>query len=280
MKAGVILPQVTFDPGGFSVLGDAIMLQRLQHALLYWENVSTPLASTTYTDRYINTVQQLSTSGLVELVDLDIFPNGVISFDNKNFQPIINYFVELRSRESESWGLLSDGEYGDPLPHTVNALEQLKSSRQKSIHLSLARALPLPTADTSIDDIVKFREDRKDLLEELHHALNKLSSEYANLSDEEEPLILAHLALDNAMSEYATTIKERMAIGSFKLLRYGVAVGLVGVGAASQSVPGLFIGVALQQFVDGKIKSISTKLPKSPQSGPYAYAFVAQKDLS
>lgn len=279
MRQGIIVPHLEFDTFGYGLTSEKLLLPKLKQALLYWESVATPIATSKMNDGYIPVVQDLGKSGIVEVSDLDIFPSGPVP-EKARLERVFEHFLELRNRPGQSWAFLVQDSTHSFLPLAAQTQSAPPASKQLAISIALTSKLPIPDPKTSFEDIIEFRERNIDKLREMQFEINRTSSLYSNLSDEEEPLILAHKELDRALSSYAATIRSRLPIASHRILTFGVTSFVAGLPTIfTDPQVGILASGAIGTMAGIKLSQIDGKLPALPSRGPFSYAFAAKRTL-
>ncbi|ATD09747.1 DUF6236 family protein [Pseudoalteromonas piscicida] len=236
MERGVIAAPMSFKfhMVGFSV-GSAITPEMIRYYLLYWDKLIVPdnnLVSFGIPDE-----QDLLGSGKLYRPRSQL----VGSFHD---QQIARAIIEEQCKIAEMFYKDSTTDW---VLHQHNAeqifLTEKTSSFKNTLRINLANALPVPTADVNINDILEFKERRSSELKALHEALDGIYVEILNSPDESLAGKMTVSNLSDSINNLDRVSKERFGFFNkfsvepqyslnFKdIINYSAGGGLMGLGA-------------------------------------------------
>uniref|UniRef100_UPI003B526F6E DUF6236 family protein n=1 Tax=Roseovarius indicus TaxID=540747 RepID=UPI003B526F6E len=279
MERGVMLPPIHVERNGFGILGDLPFLQTVPIALLYWDKIYAPIAVRGMSPSYDNAVDSLIELGAAESIDL----KSENSFSSHEKEALIkkyrNALASLDGRKSEVWSVLPLLPVQDSTI-AAQVSPYLPNSRKTiaSIEVCLRKALPVPEREIPYNDILEFKEKRRDQLNRLHAELTQLSSRYVLAADDETALKLSMNDLTNAVSELQKVYEEKWIIKVTK--NFSAAFAIEGLLPASVTyLAGVPIDKAFMAGAGCAIvrSAVSASLPPKHKNNPYAYTLDASK---
>lgn len=279
MKNGVVLPPVSIEPGkSFTFVHPQMQMENLNRALLYWEDVSTPMFASPRIFRtpYLDKILQLHKQKLLQIPDYaHVMATNTLD-TNVDSTRLFKLYDKMRQTKGESWSLLAP-EGMNPIETCSNETLKLQGSRQRALHIGLVKQLPVPSASVNPMKIIDFRNKNLEHLRAFHHALNEFAAKYSQLSDEEEPLLQAQAELADAMEGYTTRAQNRVAKGGLRTLEFSLLMASTGAGAVIGGVPGAIIGSLAGHAGCKLISTIEAKIPKTETASPFFYAMQSAK---
>jgi len=197
---GIIRPQ----PGGF-IMERSISPEELRYYVLYWDRVVVPGNNLVYIR--IPEEELLTSSGAIERPRVTFqgsFQGDQITYAMLSCQCLVA--EELVKDKSIDWVLHQFGAECT-LPNNF-------SHQKNIIRVDLANALPVPSPDTPIEEILEFKESRRDELGQLHNELDRLYEQILTAPDKD-------LASKKVVSDLTGRIEnlEKVANERFKRTR-------------------------------------------------------------
>lgn len=166
MNRGIIAPAgiVTKLDKGFT-MERSLSIEELYYLIMYWDKIIIPSNNLVYIG--IPQEEILISSGAIERPKINCqgsFNGDMIANLLLSSQSIVS--KELMKDTSTDWVIHQIGDEA-VYPENFNVKKNI-------IQINLANALPVPNKDISIYEILKFKEVRKDELNELHNSLDEL----------------------------------------------------------------------------------------------------------
>lgn len=166
MNRGIIAPAgiVTKVDQGFS-MERSLSLEEIYYLIMYWDKIIIPSNNLVYIG--IPQEEILISLGAIERPKINC--QGTFNGDM-----IANLLLSSQSIVSEQ--LMKDSSTDWVIHQIGNKTVYPENFNEKKnvIQISLANTLPVPSKDISIDEILKFKQTRKDELSELHNLLDEL----------------------------------------------------------------------------------------------------------
>ena len=263
--------------GSFQV--NPISPDDLRHYLLYWDRIDVPCNSAVSYRCSDKDQEVLECEGILTRTAVDVSEFGLpVS------EPLVvsamaqaNSYETNNRKSDESWVICQ--------PST---LLQLPSQKKTSIvEIELRQSLPVPASDIEIDDILSFKEERRDQLMEFRLAMDTLYLDVVNSADTERSLEVACQTIEGKLTAINTLMVEqkwRRFIPDLKVqLDLPDLVAKVAAGAAigyNHAMPLLGAGFGLT------LSALSVKIELSPKPNslpadlqPYAYLHHAKHEL-
>ena len=277
-KGLVISNPIWINQNGSTLSGGLDPLE-LRFSLLYWDKLVWPKSNLInfpggYDAEYLETLKILSrpvkyhAGGDVETIILDMY---------------LRTYIELNDEEPGVWAL-SQGEKSLFLEHGLGLF-----SEGSGMSLNLLRAIPIPAKDVPLNEILEFKEKRKDELLVLRAHIDKLVRAIQGSPTITDEFNRAAKEVDDACSDmlklgrewqwpvHFADLKTSFNFNSMKFL------GHVGGGWKFAEPYGL-TAASIVASVAGLISTIDIKsdlnfrgLKKS--SSPYRYSHLAHKEL-
>jgi hypothetical protein len=153
------------------------------------------------------------------------------------------------------------------------------------LELALTDALPAPPPDTAFQDIIHFKRQRADKLQELQHAIEMLSASLSGAEEIAEALTVGQNEISKILNDIDRIFGEKWPKRLYKTLR--TSIGSIAVGAAggalaagSLDIPLVVaagLGAGAKPLLSAALTTIigDRKLPE--RATPYIYAYEAQQ---
>jgi hypothetical protein len=194
MERGVIaspaLIDITFD--GFT-MKRSISSEEIRYYALYWDKIVIPGSNLVYV-------------GVPEeelLIETGVIERPRVSFGGSwGGSDLGHSFALAQSKVAE--GLIKSNDDCDWVLHQMGrtlALPTQFQVQQRNLRFDLINALPVPSGDTPIEDILDFKYRRKDQLGDLHQSLDAL---YVDVLNSPDP----SFASLKAVSDFKKTISD------------------------------------------------------------------------
>jgi hypothetical protein len=270
---GLLFPQRMSSPGGALINLNQIPANDYHSAILYWDRFACPTNNLIHVD--LPSEDTLMKEGIL------VRPRAVASgkFDGSDIVRMaaaaqIRQFAELERSDPGYWCLTGTQ------PDDLAATSEFTTGR--SALLELINSLPLPPEDTPIENLLEFKLKRKDELQRMRSALDKVYLQIAGSPDQQMSIEVAVEEIDRAIADLHKISREW-----WKEIKLSDMKTLVNLGAPA--VVGALLGSAIAMPAIGAIaggvasffnikNSIQSKLKKD-RSSPYWYAVSVKKEL-
>jgi hypothetical protein len=271
----VVSPPIEISRDSLFVKSASLDLQELRFALLFWDKLVWPSSlidfSRTPDDEF------LEQAGILSRLEVLI---GGGSVAEVAAQTQIQAFLELERCEPGLWAL-AQGENSLLLRHRV-----LEVGRGALVELN--RAIPVPDKDVPLNDILEFRQKRRD---ELLHLRDEIDALFIALNDAADKNFELHRRIQQIDTACADLLKVSKELGfpfrisdlkaSFELRPFAaLAAGAVGWALGTtwdmpimSSALGAAMTSKLRVDMDFGMRGIKTR------SNPYRYVYRFHTDL-
>lgn len=269
---------IWFNKNG-SVLQGGLDPLELRFSLLYWDKLVWPKSNLRNFPGgneadYLETLKILSrpvkyhAGGSVNTIILDMY---------------LRTYIELNDEEPGAWAL-SQGERSLFLEHGLGLF-----SEGSGMSFNLLRAIPIPADDVPLNEILEFKEKRKDELLVLRAHIDKLVQVIQDSPTTTDDFNRAAKEVDKACSDMLTLgcewqwpvhfadLKTSFNFNSMKFLgavglgwKFGESYGLTTASAVAA-------GAGLISTIDIK-SDLGIRTLQKPSS-PYRYSYMAHKEL-
>lgn len=272
----VISSPMRVEGRSLSLNGYNLHPDELRFALLYWDKLAWPIT---------NIISGGLTKDEEHLIDIGVIERPCFNFEGDLAQGMLHGYLDIFEKKSnDSPGLWSLSEGKNSLDVIVGAH---KFDAVDSLSVRLARSIPIPSVDMSIDQILKFKEKRRDELRELRSCLEFSTQSYHAMGSPEDYLQFqinqmrdACANLLRVSSEWQSPfhISDISTSLSFGLKDLGIAYvafekALAGTGSmAAAMTSGILAGVVSVNLTP-KLRWVKKDL------GPYKYVYKMHKDL-
>lgn len=272
----VISPPIVVDGTALHVKDTSIDQSELRFSLLYWDKLVWPSSRIIHFSSN-DDEQFLEKAGILSRPEYNF--NGYAGHSIAASQ--IQAFHDLEKAEPGAWSMAM-GENS----LLINS-EHFEAG--KGALIELHRAIPVPKGDVPLNEILEFKERRRDELHALRHHLDKLLSEVAAASDVQEALQKQMHEIDSACADLLQVGKEwqfPVHVSNLKA-SFSISARNVGPWAAGGWLMGEKFGLPAAAAVAAAGAVLSTleikgdlglRSAKRPLS-PYRYAFKAHEEL-
>lgn len=281
MRGIVISPEYKILEDGYLKIGPGLDSEKLRQYVLYWDKIDFP-NNNLFSFSGTPEVDFLIQEGIMQRTQYR-FDNVVPTLETivdiyTNMQHIT--FIENNKREKAAWSMAQ--------PNRELILNKDLGLNTRVLEVNLYNSLPIPSAENSLEDILKFKDRRRD---ELEHFRFLMDGFYQNLlkSGDSERAMLSYLEeIERQINAIKKTMNESFLKTLWKSLkaRYDVSEmmknGAIGtIGAMSLDLPVLTSGLL------GAVSAIkvNTEISLKPKDIPdnskaYAYLYYADKELN
>lgn len=235
-KAGkgiVISPPVTIEPNGSLSIQGGVDPVELRRAVLFWDRINKPKNG--FVDFSLSADEEfLMNCGILEQSEF-----ATPAFSGKAghvyAQLHLDTFSNLEKREPGRWSM-SEGE------SSFNLQAGRGFSDGRGALVELHRAIPLPTADVPLEDLLNFKEKRRDEILSLTLELDGLFSRVLNAQDADFELGRAVREIDQKCSDVISVAKESKVKFSLSDFTYGVSLEVNSMNLLAAGAFGAFFG--------------------------------------
>jgi hypothetical protein len=278
MRGLVASFDITFDDQrGRAVIGAGQQDPLLRPYLLYWDRIAYPVPSMAIVDVVPSADQTLLLEEGV-LVRHVVGPTtpGPLNL-GQDLVPLylkgqFEVLAALEKSEPGCWALAQES----PRIQFPSDIE----ANPRTVLVELANALPVPSYDTPLDQLLRFKQDRRAELVSLQTHLDELYSSVVSSGDVPHAKAAALKKVDTALADLSRSAKGRIKTEFLKSLKVGlnpVALGAAALvaasGPASLPLAALVLAVGTISFS----LSIGPKIALSPETKPFAYVHSAIK---
>lgn len=272
----VVSPPMTITPNG-DIHAKSLNIdpQELRFSLLFWDRLSWPSTNSIYLD---------GNHDEYYLESCKILERPHYSLNGKAGDCILyGQFIAYSENEAKAPGTWAMAQGNNSLIARGRA-----QNPGKGALIELCRAIPIPTKDVPLNDILELKERRRDELLRFRFHMEGLAFDIANSADISEKLETHIKEINSACSDLIAIGKDwqfPMQVSTFKAslnLKPSLVASVRGawdfgsqlcVEAATiaAAATGLFKGIKIDT-------DLSFRSPKKPLS-PYRYAYHIHKDL-
>lgn len=276
---GLILScPITINGNHLKITRSSIAPQELRFALLFWDRLSWPL---------LHGLQIHGGQDECYLKDAGILDRPIYNILGDQIQAIqlaqIEHFKVSNNKNPGMWAM-GLGE------NSILTGEHVDKDSNGTL-ISLLNAIPIPTTDVPLAEILEFRQRRRAELLSFRSHVQLMLSEITGSNDSEQELLLKIKLLDKACSDLINTTKEwqfPVHLSDFKaslnfdikkILGAGYTAFKAGnefnLGTTTSAIMGVGAGVAGLLNISADIKF----RPASLDASPYKYAYHIQNDF-
>ncbi|WP_156874907.1 DUF6236 family protein [Sulfitobacter alexandrii] len=283
MLRGVMLPPIGTkreDDGrtSFFISGDGAFLSTVPAAVLYWDRLYAPIAIRGMAPHYDAAVESLVALGIAESFDL----KSENEFSLGDIPSMISKYAasldELDSRDSQVWSVMPlHPDQKSTLAAQSSPYFPKPTATIASIEVQLRNALPVPDREVPFEDLLEFKNSRKDQIGRLHAELSQVASRYVGAMDDEKALSSALIDVNTAVSELHRVYEEKWIKRTTKSLTSAFAFeGALPAGVAyllGVEIDKAFLvgaGVAIAK------SAVTASVPDKHKDHPYSYVLGAR----
>jgi len=216
-KGIVISNPVTIEENGsFTSLGGGVNPIELRRATLFWDRINKPSNNVISLGDLSPDEKFLKECGILQELKVQV---GQISGDIGSIYTHLHLaaFAHLERMEPGLWAL-SEGE------NSFNLRPNASFSQGRGALVELHRAIPLPTAEVPLSDLLEFKEKRRDEILSLTLELDGLFSKVVNSEDTHFELSRAIAEVDKKYSDVIKAGKDSKIKFSLSDFSYGFSL--------------------------------------------------------
>lgn len=200
--------------------------ENLRFALCFWERIAWPSVSY-FKSEDDNDIVFLSSAGVMRRPEIQVQPTSM-SAGKSLAEAYFRKYQELEAQEPGRWSLSAESEFD------IRSVlgDQIVSDR--GITVSLHRAIPIPTGDTPLADLLEFKQNRAPELMALRAELAESKRLITSSTDRAEALAAQWDRIDTACKDLLTVVREAkmpVRIADFSVgieINGGAVAGLIG----------------------------------------------------
>lgn len=179
--------------------------ESLRFALCFWEKIAWPSISYFKTEDN-NDIAFLSSAGVLRRPEIQLLPTSM-SAGKSLADAYFRAYRELEAQDPGRWSLSAESEFD------IRSVlgDQIVSDR--GITVTLHRAIPIPTGNTPLDDLLEFKRNRSPELMALRAELDVSKRLITGATDSAEALAAQWDRIDTACKDLLTVAREvRMSV--------------------------------------------------------------------
>lgn len=290
---GIIVSHTVARDGGNLSISGGIDSAILKKHLLYWDLISYPMVNGMGPNLdVLPELEYLKSQGILYVDNISIDPTGIIpGCENKNSSISMQYIPDLLAHgqlqlaqdkllKSEVWGVAQVG-------GTLSFSSQDKTSKNM-LELSLFDGLPVPTDQTSFDDVINFRISHTKELNNLREVLEKFREQIVSSTDSGRTLVLLKEELSDSISNINDSMNKHKIENFFDTLSVYLNVSAnqltatgLGVLLATNAGAPITLGASIGMGVNTILKAIEREVRGAgivpEEINDYMYLYSAQK---
>lgn len=200
--------------------------ESLRFALCFWEHIAWPSVSY-FKSEDSNDIAFLRSAGVLRRPEIQLQPTSMSA--GKSLAAAYSLvYRELEAQEPGRWSLSAESEFD------IRSVlgDQIVSDR--GITVSLHRAIPIPTGDTPLDDLLEFKRNRAPELMALRAELGESKRLITCSTDRAEAFVAQWDRIDTACKDLLTVaceVRMPVRVADFSVgmeINGGTLAGLVG----------------------------------------------------
>lgn len=249
---------------------------KLRQYLLYWDRIDFPTNNIIHCTS--NDIDYLESLNLLQRTKYNCSCNGIINMEELFLNAQIQALNNNNLNKNERW-TLGQGNLNLLLPKD-------EVERKNTLILDLYNSLPIPATDVPLDDIINFKEKRRDELMEFRNSMDKIYLSIINSGDIDISKSVAIKDLEKkiiAINKVMNESKIKKLLGSVKVnidinsLIMGGAGYIIGK-ETGNSIMLASLGLAASSI---KLRIDKQLIPKHiPDNlSDFAYLYYSQKEL-
>lgn len=279
MRGVVITPEIeVFGKNGMQIKNSDIHPLKLREYLIYWDKIDFPIS---------NIISFGGSPEIDYLQELGVLKRSRINMQESGeivdlfLKSQLQAFLNNNKDQKGSWSLVQ--------PNFKLALPIELSKQTRALEVDLYNSLPIPEADVPLDDILEFKDRRKNELLEFRYIMDGLYEEILTSQDTERAMEKNIQLLQRKLiniNRVMTDSKIKRVNGSMKVninisdaIKEGFVWGAAGTVFNFPVEWGAILGVA-SSFI-----KVNLELTRQPRNLPvelkdYAYLYYTQKELN
>jgi hypothetical protein len=201
MKRGIITSSGKFKRDGeFGINVSTLSQSDVNHYILYWDKIIVP--NNNFIKTKIPQEEELINYGKLEIRRYNVPLSGSIDMFGIEVRTQSQLANEILAEKSEfDWTFLQ-------ISNEIHIAEKLKKEFN-SIKVDLLNCLPVPNDDIKIDEVLSFKEKRKDELYQLHSTIDSLYLDILNSPDKDLTARKSLFELNQSIRNLDSVSKEK-----------------------------------------------------------------------
>lgn len=276
LRGIVVAPEYEAKGSGLFLKSSDIDPLKLRQYLLYWDRIDFPTNNIIHCTS--NDIDYLESLNLLQRTKYNCSCNDIINMEELFLNAQIQALNNNNLNKNERW-TLGQGNLNLLLPKD-------EVERKNTLILDLYNSLPIPATDVPLDDIINFKEKRRDELMEFRNSMDKIYLSIINSGDIDISKSVAIKDLEKkiiAINKVMNESKIKKLLGSVKVnidinsLIIGGAGYIIGK-ETGNSIMLASLGLAASSI---KLRIDKQLIPKHiPDNlSDFAYLYYSQKEL-
>lgn len=279
MRGIIISPPFAMEGNSFKLISSNIEPIKLRQYLLYWDKIDFP-------DN--NLISIGSSQEMEYLESVGVMDRSKVIFNSWNGQNIGYAFAEMQTSVLEERNKNEGGKWSIAQPNSSLLFPKEIGTLTRSIEVELYQSIPIPSAEVNLEDILNFKEHRKDELTRFRILMDEFYLSIINSNDMprakikvidqiQDSIVALHRTMDESkLKRLLGTVKIELNISD--MLKTSIA----GVGTSTIFGFSPELGAAVG-LLSSAIK-VSYESVLKPKSIPkdlkdYAYLYHTHKEL-
>ena len=197
----MLVPMFRQEGNGPEVFtGVSLSAEQLRFGLCFWDRIAWPYSRFLPTEDNAE-VAFLHSAGLLLRPEMQLRPN-LMSAGKGLAESYLHAFQELEEKEPGVWSLSTETEFD------VKAFLHDRISPDRSITVSLHRAVPVPTGDAPLHDLLEFKQKRDPELLALRYELDRCKQLITSSTDRAEAFSTQRDRIDAACGDLLAVSRE------------------------------------------------------------------------
>lgn len=249
---------------------------KLRQYLLYWDRIDFPTNNIIHCTS--NDIDYLESLNLLQRTKYNCSCNGIINMEELFLNAQIQALNNNNLNKNERW-TLGQGNLNLLLPKD-------EVERKNTLILDLYNSLPIPATDVPLDDIINFKEKRRDELMEFRNSMDKIYLSIINSGDidisksvaikdlEKKIIAINKVMNESEIKKLLGSVKVNIDINSLIMGGAGYIIGK----ETGNSIMLASLGLAASSI---KLRIDKQLIPKHiPDNlSDFAYLYYSQKEL-
>ena len=249
---------------------------KLRQYLLYWDRIDFPTNNIIHCTS--NDIDYLESLNLLQRTKYNCSCNGIINMEELFLNAQIQALNNNNLNKNERW-TLGQGNLNLLLPKD-------EVERKNTLILDLYNSLPIPATDVPLDDIINFKEKRRDELMEFRNSMDKIYLSIINSGDidisksvaikdlEKKIIAINKVMNESKIKKLLGSVKVNIDINSLIMGGPGYIIGK----ETGNSIMLASLGLAASSI---KLRIDKQLIPKHiPDNlSDFAYLYYSQKEL-
>lgn len=271
MRGVVTLAGVQLGAPGELRIAGATDPAELRSWALYWDKISVPETAAVKIERS-GDFSFLMDCGLLEERFVNVGGGEVSDIFRKARREVFEHYERATPG---SWSMATGME------------EHGQDPQQRAIRVHLAAALPVPTGDVPLDEILEFKQRHGDLREKLFAEIDEA---YLSIISSPDKPVAEHLAITKLMSGAKAHFDEvNKSSWRYKLMDVAAdfnlapaligAVSIAGVTAYAGATWPLIVGNSLLAGASVTVSQVTSLFKRSESKSPYRYLTAFREEV-